>query len=172
MIREIEAALVARIAERIPDLHVAAFPDKPESFNLHHPAGAVLVAFGRETYSRPRALDVIVQERRIEWDISILTRNLRTHVGAYEVLDALRLALTGWRPEGSGKLRPVRAEFLDQKQGVWTHVLTMDHVVTVAECGEEEEANRDLPPLARVDMRDEFGGAHAPRPGCGAEEAS
>ena len=169
MIREIEAALVARIAERIPDLHVAAFPDKPESFRMQHPVGAVLVAFGRESYSKPRALDLVVQERRIEWDVSVLTRNLRTHVGAYAVLDALRLALTGWRVEGAGKLRPVRADFVDQKQGVWTHVLTMDHVVLVAECG-EAETGCDLPPLARVDLRDEFGGAYAPRPGCGAEE--
>ncbi|MDD2870087.1 Gp37 family protein [Neomegalonema sp.] len=168
-LQEIEAAIVARIAARLPDLHVEAFPDKPESFRMHHPAGAVLVAFGRESHAKPRALDLVVQERRIEWDLSILTRNLRSHVGAYDVLDALRLALTGWRAEGCGKMRPVRAEFVDQKQGVWTYVLTVEHATMTVEVADEEDASAP-PTLKRIDTLSGFGSSRTPRPGCGGEE--
>lgn len=153
MIREIEASIVARLDAALDKLHVEAFPDKPESFKLTHPAGAVLVAYGREVYSKPRDIALVVQDRRIEWDISILTRNLRSHVGAYDVLDAVRMVLTGWRTEGCSKLIPVRAEFIDQSQGVWTHMLTMSHSIPTVECHEEE----DLPVLKRVNTADPFG---------------
>lgn len=153
MICEIEEAIVARLAGSLDKLHVASFPDKPDAFKMSHPNGAVLVAYGREVYSKPRDLSLVVQERKIEWDISILTRNLRTHVGAYDVLDAVRMLLTGWRTEGCSKLMPVRAEFIDQNQGVWTHVLTMTHTITTVECHEEE----DLPALTRVNTADDYG---------------
>lgn len=162
MIREIEEAIVDRLTGALPKLHVAAFPDRPDTFKMHHPAGAVLVAYGREVYGKPRDLSLVVQERRIEWDISILTRNLRTHVGAYDVLDAVRMVLTGWRTEGCSKLMPVKAEFIDQNQGVWTHILTMTHTIPTVECHEEE----DLPPLKRVNTADDYGTTEAPRPDC------
>lgn len=153
MIREIEEAIVARLAGSLEKLHVAAFPDRPDAFKMSNPNGAVLVAYGREVYSKPRDLSLVVQDRRIEWDISILTRNLRSHVGAYDVLDAVRMVLTGWRALGASKLMPVRAEFIDQSQGVWTHMLTMTHSIPTVECHEEE----DLPALKRVNTADDFG---------------
>lgn len=159
MIGEIEAAIVGRLAAQLTGVRVEAFPDKPDTYNMHHPKGVVLVAFGRSTYSPPRAIDLVVQERRIEWDITLLMRNLRDHAGAYDVLDAIRLVLTGWRTSGCGKLMPVREQFLDQRQGVWTYVLTLAHSVTTVECAEEE----DLPLLKRINTADDFGETQAPR---------
>ncbi|MFN8682779.1 Gp37 family protein [Paracoccus sp. P2] len=158
MIGEIEKAIVERLAGRLTGVKVEAFPDKPDTYTMHHPKGVVLVAFGRATYSAPKTIDLVVQERRIEWDITLLMRNLRDHAGAYDVLDAVRLVLTGWRTSGAGKLMPVREEFLDQKQGVWTYVLTMAHTIPAVECAEEE----DLPLLKRVNTTDDYGTTQAP----------
>ena len=70
MIREIEEAIVARLAEALPKLHVAAFPDKPDTFKMHHPAGAVLVAYGREVHGKPRGLSLVVQVRPVSaWGV-------------------------------------------------------------------------------------------------------
>lgn len=158
MIGEIETAIVERLAARLTGVKVEAFPDKPDTYKFHHPKGTVLVAFGRATYSAPRAIDIVVQERRIEWDITLLMRNLRDHAGAYPVLDAIRLILTGWRTCGAGKLMPVREQFLDQHQGVWTFALTMAHTIPTVECAEEE----DLPLLKRINTVDEYGTTQAP----------
>lgn len=158
MIGEIETAIVERLAERLTGVKVEAFPDKPDTYKMHHPKGVVLIAFGRSTYSQPRATDLVVQERRIEWDITLVMRNLRDHAGAYDVLDAVRLILTGWRPPACRKMMPVREQFLDQKQGIWTYVLTVAHATTVVECAEEE----DLPLLKRINTEDEFGTTQSP----------
>lgn len=159
MIGEIEKAIVERLAAQLAGVKVEAFPDKPDTYNMHHPKGAVLVAFGRSTYSQPRATDLVVQERRIEWDITLVMRNLRDHAGAYDVLDAVRLILTGWQPPACRKMMPVREQFLDQRQGVWTYVMTMACATTVVECAEEE----DLPLLKRISTEDDFGTTQAPR---------
>jgi len=166
MIGEVEAAIVERLAGQLTGVKVEAFPDKPDSYRMHHPKGTVLVAFGRATYSAPRSIDLVVQERRVEWDITLLMRNLRDHAGAYDVLDAIRLVLTGWRTSGCTKLMPVREQFLDQNQGVWTFVLTMAHSVTVVECAEEE----DLPLLKRVNTEDDYGTTQAPRGADGGDD--
>lgn len=158
MIGEIETAIVGRLAGRLTGVKVEAFPDKPDTYTMHHPKGVVLVAFGRATYSAPKTIDLVVQERRIEWDITLLMRNLRDHAGAYAVLDAVRLVLTGWRTNGCGKLMPVREQFLDQKQGVWTYMLTMAHTIPAVECAEGE----NLPLLKRINTVDDYGTTQAP----------
>lgn len=153
MIRDIEAAIVERLAGVVQDIKVEAFPDRPESYNMTHPRGAVLVAFGRAVYSAPRATDIVVQDRRIEWDITLVFRDLRNHGGAYGHLDAVRMALTGWRYPGCSKMMPVREQFIDQTQGLWTFMAGFAHSIPTVEIGEDE----DLPKLVKLTTEDDYG---------------
>lgn len=124
MILEIETAIVARLAAALDGVRVEAFPDNPDAYKLQHARGAVLVGYGRSDYGRPKALDMVAQDRRLEFDVTVLMRNLREHGGAYGALDAVRIALTGFRPAGADKLHPVRERFLAVRDGVWRYAAT------------------------------------------------
>ena len=82
LITEIEDAIIERLKTNIPDLLVEPFPDNPSAYRLLHPKGAVLVRYRGGRYTNPETLGVIVQDRTIEFDLVIVTRNLRNHAGA------------------------------------------------------------------------------------------
>lgn len=157
MIDDIEKAIVARLSGAITEVKVEAFPDKPDGYRMTHPRGVVLVAFGRATYSAPKATDIVVQERRLEWDVTLLFRQLREHSGAYGHLDAARMALTGWRFPGATKMFPVREQFVSQHQGIWTYTLTLAHQVPAIEIDEDELG----PLLKQVNTQDDYGETEA-----------
>ncbi len=154
MILEIETAIVGRLAAAMPGIRVEAFPEKPEEYTLKHARGAVLVGYGRSAYGKPEALGAIVQERRLEFDITILARDLREHGGAYGYLDAARVALTGFRPAGARKLHPVRDRFLGVRGGVWRYAITM---ATAAPAMEADEAGQPVL-LRRLTLADPLAG--------------
>ncbi len=88
-IKEIEEAIIERLKSKITDLVVEGFPEKPSEYKLMHHKGAILVAYAGSTYEEPAATDVVVQERKVEFDITVVMRHLRTHEGAYQYLDTL-----------------------------------------------------------------------------------
>lgn len=140
MILDIETALVGRLAAALPDIQVEAYPERPEKYVLKHARGAALIGYGRSVYGDPQAPDVIVQLRQMEFDITILARNLRSHGGAYGYLDAARVALAGWRPAGARKVVPVRDRFIGVKDGVWRYALTVSLAAVTVEVAEPEQA--------------------------------
>ncbi|HYH17503.1 MAG TPA: Gp37 family protein [Azospirillum sp.] len=140
MILDLETAIVGRLTDVLKDIRVEAYPEDPAGYALKHPRGAVLVGYGRSAYGKPEALDVIAQERRLEFDVTILARNLRQHGGAYGHLDAVRVALTGWRPTGARKLYPVRDRFLGVRDGVWRYAITFATAAMALETAEPEQA--------------------------------
>lgn len=132
-------AIVERLRTAVPSLLADPFPDNPESYRLYHPKGAALVVYGGSQYGEPEAVGILVQERRAEFDVMVLLRNLRGPEGANAHLDAIRLALTGFRlPWGGSKLRPVRDRFVDHDNGVWRFELTFAAVVPAIEPAPEE----------------------------------
>ncbi|WP_051271646.1 Gp37 family protein [Fundidesulfovibrio putealis] len=131
MIKQIEDAILARLKAEIPGYEVRSFPEKPGEFRLTHPKGAVLVAYSRGTFGRSESTDdTSRQQRRMEFDLFMVVRNLREHGGAYDLLDAVRLALTGWgRDTLGGAFFPVSEGFQDAANGVWTYRLTMAVII-------------------------------------------
>jgi len=140
MILDLETALVNRLAAALPMLHVQAYPEQPAAYTLKHPRGAVLVGYGRSAYGDPEASGLIVQTRRMEFDITVISRDLRSHGGAYGYLEAARIALTGWRPEGAGKTVPVRDRFLGVHGGMWRYALTVSLTAVTLETAEPEQS--------------------------------
>lgn len=139
------SAIVARLAAVLPSLKAEAFPDDPANYRLYHPTGAALVIYGGSRYGEPDSLGAIVQERLAEFDVTLLLRNLRGPTGANTHVDAIRLALTGFKVAGGGsKLRPVRDRFVAHDNGVWRFEITF-----VAAIPAIEQLEEDLVPLLK-----------------------
>lgn len=133
MIRDLEHAIVARLADLGP-LAVAAFPDSPESYRQLHQVAAVLVAYRGMEADPPERLSRLAQVARVRWDIVVLARNLRRHDGAYHLLDAIRGLLLGWRPgPQAGPLWLVGEQYRSQEDGVWQYVATYTCHVAVGD---------------------------------------
>jgi len=153
LITEIEDAIVSRLKAKIPDLLVESFPAKPSEFRLLHSKGAILVRYRGARYSAPETIGAVVQDRTMEFDVVIVTRNLRDHSGAYGYLDAVRLAMTGFQVPGCGKCYLTREEFIDETDGIWQHGVTVTMSAPNIEAADDEL----LPLLARVTLSDEHG---------------
>ncbi|MBF0481271.1 MAG: hypothetical protein HQK81_06145 [Desulfovibrionaceae bacterium] len=122
MIEALENAIVERLKAAFPGLDVKPFPDKAAEFRLTHAAGALLVHYRHGKYSQPQVTAAIVQKRRMEFEISIYVRSLRSHLGAYSVLEGVRAALTGFNPEGV-MLFPVDEQFQEFANSVWIYTM-------------------------------------------------
>ena len=77
----------------------------------------------------------IIQERKLEFEISVMMRDLGWAVGgdasgpspgAYAIIEGIRTALTGYEVPGCRKMYPVREKFVkrDKQGGVWTYSST------------------------------------------------
>ncbi|EEG6275592.1 hypothetical protein G3F95_004827 [Salmonella enterica subsp. enterica] len=117
--------LVTRLRARLPGLHVAYFPDSPDAFTLTHPVGAVLLSYSRSTYGTSESTGAVVQPQTMRFVATVVLRQLNGRDGAVDVLDSVRQALGGWRPQNCQ--RPVwlvEDTFLGEVQGLWQYALT------------------------------------------------
>lgn len=119
---ELEEALRTRLAACLPGVPVSAFPDSPKAYRMRHPKAEVLVVFRGGDFELPKpSSGLMVQERTVRFELSLLVRSLGGHQGAYALLEDLQVALMGARihPEA----RPLwieRDSFLDVTEGQWT----------------------------------------------------
>jgi hypothetical protein len=116
IIAELEAAIVEKLQADIPDLEVAAFPDNVKDYELIHPKGAVLVSYEGSNYTNPRLEQ---QARMIEFEIIVIVRNLRSHLGAYETLERVRQSITNDLYIENMKLYPISERFLFVEDDKW-----------------------------------------------------
>ena len=130
-IATIESAIAAQLRAQVTAIEVAQFPDKPAAYRLTHRIGAALVAWRGATYGALIDTAAVVQARRLEFEITLLVRDLGwsfggdpsgPNPGAYALLEAIRTALTGLQLPGCRKMYPLREQFLgrDPQGGVWT----------------------------------------------------
>jgi hypothetical protein len=129
-IATIESAIAAQLRAQLNAIEVAQFPDRPAAYRLTHRIGAALVAWRGATYGALIDTAAVVQSRRLEFEITLLVRDLGwsfggdpsgSNPGAYALLEAIRAALTGLRLPGCRKMFPLREQFLgrDPQGGVW-----------------------------------------------------
>ncbi|MDI1471926.1 hypothetical protein THER_1648 [Thermodesulfovibrio sp. N1] len=137
-IADIEQAIIDRLKTKIQGLEITGFPEKPKEYRLLHPKGALLVSYAGSTFSEPQSVNAIVQERKMEFDITVAMRHLRTHEGAYAYLDAVRIALTGYRITGCSKMYPVKEQFLSEDNGIWQYSITFTLTAPAVEPTEKE----------------------------------
>ena len=120
-INEIENEIIERIKSKIADLHIEGFPEKPSEFRLTHPTGAILVHYQGGSYSDSKSVGCIYQDKKLEFSITLVTRNLRNHNGSYFYLDKIRQILTGFRPLVCSKMQPVKEDFISENNGIWQY---------------------------------------------------
>ena len=121
IIGDIENEIIGKIREKIPELHVEGFPDQPSEFRLTHPKGAILVYYLGANYSQSKNLGYIVQDKTLEFSITIITRDLRSCWGVYHYIDFIRNLLTGYKPENCSKMQPVKEHFISENTGIWQY---------------------------------------------------
>lgn len=125
MIELMEKAITERLKAKLPkQLLVDGFPDDAQAYkSLPWSRGVVLVVYKGSDFAEPTTMGLVVQERAMQWEVQLRTKDLRTHTGAYPHLDAIRAALTGFRPGPSGPLYPVRETFVAADDHFWTYAL-------------------------------------------------
>src|SRR5277367_5002175 len=134
-IATIETAIISQLSSQINSIEIAHYPDRPESWRLTHRVGAALVMYKGAQYGELLDTSAIIQERKLEFEISVMMRDLGwavggdpsgTSPGAYALIEAIRIALTGFLIAGCRKMYPVREKFVkrDKQGGVWTYAST------------------------------------------------
>lgn len=120
-IKEIENSIIEHLKNSFPELSVQGFPDKPEEFILLHPTGAILVHYQGSNYTNTEALGFISQVNKKEFGITIVTRDLRSNNGAYEYIDKIKSALSGFKIDECTQLFPVKDYFISENKGIWQY---------------------------------------------------
>ena len=134
-IATIEDAIVSQLQSQINTIEIAHYPDRPENWRLTHRVGAALVMYKGAQYGELLDTAAIIQERKLEFEISVMMRDLGWAVGgdasgpspgAYAIIEGIRTALTGFEVPGCRKMYPVREKFVkrDKQGGVWTYSST------------------------------------------------
>ncbi len=125
MLIEIEQQILGMLAAKFPKLKVESYPENPESYRLLNAEGALLVRYAGETDEETAVQQVLMQTERSVWNVVVVTRGLRTHTGAYPVIDTVKDTLGGETIEG-GILRPAGVQFISESGGVWYHVVAFE----------------------------------------------
>ncbi|MGC1399049.1 Gp37 family protein [Candidatus Binatus sp.] len=134
-IATIEDAIVSQLQSQINSIEIAHYPDRPETWRLTHRVGAALVMYKGAQYGDLLDTAAIIQERKLEFEVSIMMRDLGwavggdpsgTSPGAYAIIESIRTALTGYLIPGCRKMYPLREKFIkrDKQGGVWTYSST------------------------------------------------
>jgi hypothetical protein len=125
MIQKIETAILERLKAKLPkQLLIDGFPDDAKAYErLPWDRGVILVAYRSSDFGEPKPMGLIAQDRTFTFEVQVRTKNLRTLQGAYAYLDAVRAALTGYRPLSADQLIPVSERFIEADDFVWTYAL-------------------------------------------------
>lgn len=145
----LEAAVMARLTARLPDLAVEAYPDDPDGYRLNHPVGALLVRYHGSKYGPLLDAGIVVQERRLAIEVTLVMRCLNGKEGVYGALEEVRQALAGHAPPAFGKLVPIGDEFLGEGGGEWRYAIDFMTTTTVIE---EDEPEND-PLVTRITFK-------------------
>jgi Gp37 protein len=135
----IESAIVARLQTFLASalgpqmIEVTHFPDKPEAYEMRHCIGVAMVVYSGGDYGPILDIGHVAQERTLEWEIGLRIRDLGwayggqpsgTSPGAYQVIEAIRMALLGFQPNtGCTPMKAIRERFIDRDRqgGVWVY---------------------------------------------------
>ena len=155
-IATVENAILARLANAFGGsivngkvtgaaVDIDHYPERAsESYRLTHRVGAVLVRFNGSEYGPVIDTEAVIQERTFKWFVAILMRDLGWSYGgqasgpspgAYQVVETVRLALSGFKVLGFRKMYPANEEHegRDKEGGVYYHNAIYRHVTMALE---------------------------------------
>ena len=129
-----------RLNALFPDWDVQLMPENIESYFLAHPNGGILISYAGSTFGEPRSTAEITQSRKVHIVLTVLSRDLHNDFGALQLLDDLRLNVTGFTPPNCSKCWLVEEQFDEQQSGVWIYQLVLATQTTQIQQLPEDEA--------------------------------
>lgn len=111
------------LAAELPAYTVELFPDDPAGYRFMAPLGAVLVGYQGSKFARLDSLGLIGQQRDVTLALTVFGRGLNHDGAALDLLDALRLAITGYRPPDCEPCHLISEQFLAEEGGAWQYQL-------------------------------------------------
>lgn len=128
MLAETEEAIARRIETALAPFQVSVSPYPSDVEQQAKPIqkGMILIGYKRSRF-REISYEPMVCEMICEFEVSLMLRDLRSHVGAYPILDMIRYAITGFIPlKGpSGKCYPIQEGFVDIENGIWRYAMSV-----------------------------------------------
>ncbi|MCC5644787.1 Gp37 family protein [Nostoc sp. CHAB 5824] len=128
MLAEAEAAIVKRVEAILApfEVSIAPFPGDSDAQTKPGRKGQIFIGYKRSRF-RPTSFQPMTCEIIAEFELSLQLRDLRTHRGAYPLLDTVRYAVTGLIPlKGPlSKCYPVQEGFVKTEDGIWYYALVV-----------------------------------------------
>lgn len=112
-----------RIEDKTERFSIELFPDDLAHYNLTDQYGAVLVQYAGSKFESLDSTDIIQQRRKILVALTVIARSQHDDSGALEMLDRLRLAIVGFKPENCLACHLVSEEFAGEDNGLWQYQL-------------------------------------------------
>lgn len=116
-------SILAHLQATLPKYAVQLFPDHPAQYRFVHPLGAVLIGYQSSEFKDLRDVDLIAQERCMVLHFTVFGRGLHGDGAALDLLDALRLAIVGFRPVNAEPIHLLGERFLSETAGAWQYEL-------------------------------------------------
>lgn len=149
---QIVDAVVARLKAKLPQLAAEYFPDNPDEYRLNHPKGALLVSYPGSTFDDTVDVGCVAQPRMVKLSVTVVMRQLNGRGGAVDMVDAVLLALVGWRPPDCRKANAKRDAFLNGKAGIWQYAVDLTAETMFVEDAEGD----DGPLLTHITTDDDY----------------
>ncbi len=130
-VQQIETAILTKLRAAIPALSIEPYPENPAEYELLHPLGAVLVQYDGSTYGPNQTVNAaVVQRSTLRFAVVLVMRNLRDQGGCYDMLAAIRAALSGLVIPGTlTALTCLSESFSTEADGVWIYAQTYEVAV-------------------------------------------
>lgn len=127
MITELVSEIVKRLKGEFPEYETESFPDSPENYNFLHPMAALLVRYDSARYEERSSMNgPFMQKVTLVFDVTIACRSLAGNGGAYALLDGVKSALFGFKPD-VGEPFTLRADgFRAREKEVWYYGITVE----------------------------------------------
>lgn len=129
-IKTIENSMIEKLNTDITDLKIEGYPDKPETYRLNHPKGAILINYFGSDFGKPMLREelesFIVQEEDELFRCIVSVRGLRDHQGVYDYIDRIKASLMGYHPVDSLRCKKMyvkQIRFVSEEDGVWTYAM-------------------------------------------------
>lgn len=138
-----------RILEKTTRFEVELFPDEPDEYRLNAEDGAILIQYLGSNFDKTEAASLIQQRRTLDLAITILARSQHNELGALNVLDQVRSAVMGFKPDQCSACYFVKEEWLGSESGIWQYQLivrTYTHEV-------QHEEPQDLTKFVAMTLR-------------------
>lgn len=120
-ILNIENDIITQLQGNISELKVEGQPARPKEYKLLHQKGAVIVHFQEGVYSKPEQIDLVQQLADLKFGLTLFIRGLRDKNEAYNYIDTVISALSGYEPTGCGKMYLTRVGFSSEDNGIYQY---------------------------------------------------